>query len=557
MGPCISKDRRRQKKAAYRPAPASTHRPASGELSSGTSLGSRPTPEETSSESSLGSRPTPGGTSSRSSPSSISSARETGSRTKSHETSSRSSLTSRSTVRDTSSRSSPHGETGSRSSSVSRSTVGETRSGPKSYGETSLRPSSVSRSTAEETVTGSKPYKEKTLGSNTGETDSGPNPKRETTPRSASAQPTLPEPAQSDLERLPPDLRDKIALYSLEPSLARTSRAFGRAMSREPIYKLFILSAFFNNDEQGPVEKSLFAPAIYRCLTRTQRVHLQKDILQCPWFTYDRIKEQITTLIHLAMLQQWELHHQAQKTGTFTLRSPLPSRDNMKALKPFFQYGPHEHRIPDIPCTFVRQPLLGPWHSKDAVLFEYIPSRILNPTSWDIQSVNLLFFVSEHLPTLPEFEASALFQGFETAIRERSQVVLALAKIRTLSIEQMRQKGLDWAHLALPLRLFHLACQQGDDGFGVLALLITTSITNSLAPLPMHDDTLTTWATQRHTTANSAQGRHTQLARWIINYNWDLSPHVQVFLPAVLCGIAFGPNWDRPSICPPIQPVAG
>jgi hypothetical protein len=170
-------------------------------------------------------------------------------------------------------------------------------------------------------------------------------------------------------------------------------------------------------------------------------VRLQKDILQCSWFTYDRIKEQINTLVHLTILQQWELHHQAQKAGTFTLRSPLPSRENIKALKTLFQYVPHEHRIPDIPCTFVR--LLGSWDSKDAVVFEYIPRRILNPVSWDIQSVNFLLFVSEHLSTLPDFEASALFQGFETAIRQRSKVVVALAKIRTLVIDQRRQKGLD------------------------------------------------------------------------------------------------------------------
>jgi hypothetical protein len=71
---------------------------------------------------------------------------------------------------------------------------------------------------------------------------------------------------------------------------AKCSLPLIKALSDERIYKVLILFTFFDNDERHPVDESYFKPASYEYLTRSQRICLQMDILECPWCAYAPLK---------------------------------------------------------------------------------------------------------------------------------------------------------------------------------------------------------------------------------------------------------------------------
>jgi hypothetical protein len=162
-------------------------------------------------------------------------------------------------------------------------------------------------------------------------------------------------PQEQSWNSLPDLILKKIGLSSLEPNLARVSHKTNAAMSQELVYNRFILFALFDNDDPPlPVRESHFDPPQYLPLTHVERLRLQKDILECRWFTLDRYKQCLPTLIRLAVEREWGLHRRALQVGNCCNQPPLPAFDDWAGLKTFFHVAvPLQDRLsplPKIPC---------------------------------------------------------------------------------------------------------------------------------------------------------------------------------------------------------------
>ncbi|KAL1886844.1 Meiotic Sister-Chromatid recombination aldehyde dehydrogenase [Paecilomyces lecythidis] len=114
----------------------------------------------------------------------------------------------------------------------------------------------------------------------------------------------------SRLECLPVELIEKIFLYSLDVDLPRSSPALAAALSRERMYRVFILLSFWNdvpveNDAAQPAIARILAPAEYERLDEERRKALQSDVLRCRWCTVQRILGQLPELMNLAIQKYW------------------------------------------------------------------------------------------------------------------------------------------------------------------------------------------------------------------------------------------------------------
>jgi hypothetical protein len=336
-----------------------------------------------------------------------------------------------------------------------------------------------------------------------------------------------PKTEKAGLEGLPEPLIEKLCLDTLEPNLAGTSRYINKVLSKEGIYKVFILFAFFENDERLPVDDSHFKPATYQFLTSAERLHLQEVILEQPWCTLRRIKQFINILVYLALATERKSDQKKRQVGT------LPAANDVKGLKSLYQrryprHAPHRHQGTYSPCTMILPRGLD--RARDAIQFHYVPRRALNPKSWDNEAFQYLLFIQLHLTPCPVFDIDAVFEGVEKAIKQQSiqPLYLLLNMIYTPRFDQSRP---DQAQLALPTRFFHLACQQGDDSVWILDLLIAA---NRLS-IPTDDPVLNQWARQPTSESSNVSAPRAALARWMLRHlagwgnRWPESPLIGSF----------------------------
>lgn len=112
----------------------------------------------------------------------------------------------------------------------------------------------------------------------------------------------------SMLEVLPVEVIEQIFLYSLNLNLPRASPVIAAAVSREKIYNLLIILAFWDdpltNPGSEPINRIL-APLDYVPLTLEQRGPLQEAVFRCRWCTMERVREQIPKIIILTIHRQW------------------------------------------------------------------------------------------------------------------------------------------------------------------------------------------------------------------------------------------------------------
>lgn len=316
---------------------------------------------------------------------------------------------------------------------------------------------------------------------------------------------------EPELEDLEAGLIQKIMLLALEPNLgkaARTSLTLSRALSDERLYKPFILLAFFENGRKFPVDNSHFKPATYQFLTLNQRIRLQKEIFDCPWFTFNRVKDCVDTLVYLAIVQEWRSRQkQAQLAGTSIDRPSPPSANDVEGRKAFLYLTAYNDLQPDIPCTLILQEKFEGCDQtlvKEAMVFHYIPSQALNPKTWNDGAIDYLFFVQQRISPKPNFKVMALFQGMETAILEHSCKALWLLTTiyHAATVMHERSAEITKTQLTLPPRLFDLVRQQGD--YRVCMLEMLTKGKNIPSTEDGHASLLT-------------------LARGTESYNWSLT----------------------------------
>lgn len=111
------------------------------------------------------------------------------------------------------------------------------------------------------------------------------------------------------LEALPVEIIEQIFLYCLNLNLPRASWVLATALSREHLYRLLILLAFFDDPPSDyPSSKAVekvFAPLEYVPLTLQQRGELQEQVFRCKWLTMKRVQEEVPKMMILAIHRQW------------------------------------------------------------------------------------------------------------------------------------------------------------------------------------------------------------------------------------------------------------
>lgn len=129
--------------------------------------------------------------------------------------------------------------------------------------------------------------------------------------------------SQPKLDRLPIEITLQIFFECLEMNMYSVSRHLRGKLSHPTIYRALVLFAYYHEDDSlfGPerspsdhgarIRRQLFLPAIYRRITRSERITLQKEILGSRWFSVDFLESCMPILSRLAMADAWH----AEKKG--------------------------------------------------------------------------------------------------------------------------------------------------------------------------------------------------------------------------------------------------
>ncbi|OQD86061.1 hypothetical protein PENANT_c008G00530 [Penicillium antarcticum] len=112
----------------------------------------------------------------------------------------------------------------------------------------------------------------------------------------------------SMLEALPYEVIEQIFLYSLELNFPRASPFLSQALSRENVYRILILLAFWRDLRTYPGSKTInrmMAPFDYTPLEEDERKTLQEAVLKCKWCTIDRVLQRIPDMQILTIHRSW------------------------------------------------------------------------------------------------------------------------------------------------------------------------------------------------------------------------------------------------------------
>lgn len=278
--------------------------------------------------------------------------------------------------------------------------------------------------------------------------------------------------ALSMLEALPVEIIEQIFLYSLNLNLPRASGVLATALSREHIYKLLIVLAFWDDPpSEYPGSEAIdrvFGPLEYVSLTLDQRVKLQEQVLRCQWCTMKRVQEQIPTMMILTIHRQWinagmtmEPDQQAalerfmaRKDDTvrvFHGKGPPLKRAAQLASHPEMMRlanlpGPHEYEMHITPNVLIeiRSRTMKTVVSWPALQLQTFPPHLLRGRSTGFTEEDVLFlellrmcshnYTPVNSPLIPSttttVDRTALNEGVSNAIRNQNlEALVTLLKI--------------------------------------------------------------------------------------------------------------------------------
>lgn len=338
--------------------------------------------------------------------------------------------------------------------------------------------------------------------------------------------------AKSWLERLPVELLEQIFLHALEFNMVHALPSLRKSLSCEPIYKVLILFAFFEDDEQHPVEEKHFDPATYQLLGRDEHMRLQKNVLESRWCTLSRVTQCLPVLKRLTIVQQWHSDRDKDIEAARALGiqdrvgpqqqppSSLPPLDDMAAVLSYYSPAHMDKKFWN-PVDF--DVALTNYGIHRVFLNVYtLPYRILNPMTWHkipqtnnencdpLEFLTLLWHgIMNNTTSQPISPANpaAVLLGIETAIRERNGQVLNL-----LMVIHSEAAGFDNTDeeenlsYNIPVTLLHLGTRQGADSESILRLLLKSRVRNGW--IPKDDVVLTRWAI-------AADEAGSAFARWL------------------------------------------
>lgn len=344
---------------------------------------------------------------------------------------------------------------------------------------------------------------------------------------------------QSWLERLPVELLEQIFLHSLETNMALASPFLCRALSKESIYRVLILFAFFEDDKQHPVEEKHFAPAAYRVLGTEERSRLQEGVLNSRWCTLARVRHCLPTLTRLLAVQEWYRYRERECKQQEDLVSQdghdqqqqrvskVPPLDDVSAVNRFFDI---DSSVPAIYQYQVEEFLGIAYTHRDISYACYLPNRLVNPVSWHnstnpnsdnaqpLEFLRLLYNVlgchliidisslrcgtefvvrERHYDVLCSVDVPSVCRGIETAVRERNHDALDLLLNIYYLLKNNNTGGQGASTLGqLPIEIIHGATRQGKDSEWILNLLARYTARDGIT-VPKDDKVLTKWALEQ------------------------------------------------------------
>ena len=277
---------------------------------------------------------------------------------------------------------------------------------------------------------------------------------------SPSVAPTPPRRVLSLLEALPRELIEHIFLYSLNLNLPRASPSLAAALSREHIYKLLIILAFWDDPpDTNPGSEAIdriLVPLDYKPLTLDQRAKLQQDVFRCRFCTMDRVREQIPNMMILTIHRHWinagmviepdqqealerfmerkdDTVHEIQAKGPPIKRLP-EMIGNPEMLRRANIPGPHEYELCITPMllTEIRSETMGTTVTWPALQLVSFPPNLLRGgrdgfSPADVEFLEMLRVTSNNTAPPPDsslplststiLDRTALHEGVTKAIR--------------------------------------------------------------------------------------------------------------------------------------------
>ncbi|KAJ5484892.1 hypothetical protein N7539_004880 [Penicillium diatomitis] len=174
------------------------------------------------------------------------------------------------------------------------------------------------------------------------------------------------------LEALPVEVIEKIFLYSLNLNLPRASSVLAAALSRDRVYSLLTILAFWDDSSTHPRSEAMdriLAPLDYTPLTLNERGQLQQAVFRCRWCTMERIRDQVPTIMILTIHRQWlnmgvEMDEETQRnldrfvnrhddTVTSFRGRKHPLEAPALTSHPEMFSGPHNYRLVVHPMTMI------------------------------------------------------------------------------------------------------------------------------------------------------------------------------------------------------------
>jgi hypothetical protein len=355
----------------------------------------------------------------------------------------------------------------------------------------------------------------------------------------------------SALERLPVELIQQIFLHSLELNLPRSSVSLARSLSKESIYTSLILLAFFDDDGKHPVDEKLFKPAQYRQLDLAEKLRLQTSILDSRWCTFQRLRNNLPALSHLAIVQAWHEERERELLNDVVLPevppiTPSPALQAVASLPALSDVHAVEHhflaRSPEslsddlgvVKESHSYLPRIRTWTSsedKDGQTYKtidgargilnvrYIPKRLLQGSPWTPEKIAFLRLIRQGWRFLQKdfvLKGSpvAVFDGMASAIAEcNTEALSVLLELHFAAFQDEASQtnvtavrsAVSFSH-PIPLELFHQATKQQEHSTELIGLLLREGIDS------IRDDViLTKWAL-------GARRENNKVGEWLLKH---------------------------------------
>lgn len=364
------------------------------------------------------------------------------------------------------------------------------------------------------------------------------------------------------IEALPVEIIEKIFLNSLNLNFPRASRILGAALSREHIYRLLIILAFWDDSPMdNPNSEAIYrllAPLEYVPITYDERIVLQEQIFRCRWLNMKRVQEQLPTITILTIHRQWinagikmEPNEQA-KLDRFmarkdnTLRKttgkgpPLRRLINDPSLQRLVKSpGPQEYELVLLPNVLVavvpcnlQLTIARPTLQLPAFPPHLLRGRSTGFTEEDVQFLEMLRICSynykpEDTPIVPSasttVDRTAINEGIANAIRTQNMDALTtLLKIDEYIFRFLRRKN--WPNLyTIPEEHFISVTKTGCDNPARNIAFMQALVRASAESLP-HDSTeIAEWSFEMAKAVNADQsmyeGTEGNFIRWLLDFD--------------------------------------